>query len=1668
MRNLKKILALVLALVMSLSLMATASAADFKDASDISENYQTAVNVLEGLKVFKGYAEDNTFRPKGEITRAEVATIIYRIATGDAEDAQASIYTNMTTSFTDLDKAEWARGYVNYCHNAQIIKGESATKFNPNGKITGYATLAMILRAMGYGKNGEFEGTQWEYQTAAKAKEIGLIDNVIEAQLGSNAPRELVAEILFRALLTEMVDYTVLNGYVKNGKTLGYEKFKLEDLQGVVVANEYANLYSTSVLANGKTNLEVAKDDIRSLDVATEITDIGMRQHVYITGSTVLDMDDTDLNKVTETGAATDISTASKFSATAEMSQGSGTEFYTNFGRSGYNSSDYRIEYEMSVRLTAAQLETYREFGKLVNTTNNLYSWFTANDGSSTVLNPTALTAGTWYVYHRVIPVCAASVLAKTPASQISSRDMDNIQSIFYRSNGRGYWDIDNDKTTNSTYVGRVYVATQTSKDISDTISYNEFVDTYINDLAYEINWGGSDNGAWVKFIDNDLDGVCDYAFKTVYTMDKAMGTYTKGDNTYIEYNAIDEGNPNYVIRYMGDYTPAVGDVVLAAPIDGQYLVEKANDVTKTVNNYNWREDKITTTDSDEYGQSGDDIGNVTGMQEKISTMADKTEYIMYFDHFGYVRAYELPGGTQYALLTEIYANNNFNGNIVRNTPMTVELTAGDAATAEYTVGSSSTAEFVALVPWTYAGSVVGTYNYNNWLQPAIAHLGVTRTVDNTTLGPVRATPNFGSGSYQFWTAWRQIVRADIVPGVTSGKLVSQEFNYGTQYIGTNNAKQDNTVSFTNVAAVNINDTTATLKGAAQLRLNSNGTPSYFDINDNNQFDAGIDQYRYAVDYVQLTRDNVVAKQTMYKVNDNYSYWSNKFVNATHDTEYYIVHNNGVEYFKDYVNMPKLDADNYIHAAYAVARDTSSDSAKEPYWVADVIVYEVRDYTDLAKTNISLAYFNESRTSDQVQLLKTLTNAKNGPEADLTAALRGASDTLPWGADRGSFADYAGYGFYHLWNATEVTDGAMTARKIEKITSDFNKNGIYAGYVDRVVENGPNGGYLTINVYDANGETPYSVSVTDNVYTITTDAQLGGGTYNEANKLRYTNLGSNQVHTGDLVIWQGKAPTTANWVDSAYIVDLGNPVNTDSNWSIFTSTASFLLEYNPSQTNRLGYAGAPKADNIAAGSSQTGLWQQIVSEQKKSATSISYNVTVERVLNDDTRTFGNVTLASNVMTDGGGKVYDLLNTIVNTSTTDNKVTPAGYAPVSITTNVGTLYVEGTTVTGGTASGGGYTATATSTTPATITGATITTATLTVPSNNTTNVKVVIKYVPTTYSVTGVTKSGNEYNGISQITANSADVYGVTTAATVGTGLTTARVGDNIRLRINLSQPLDAASQDLEVTVTFGSGSPEKLVWTYNNGENACYVDFTMKADNAKISAKVVNKPTTITVTGAADAHIASVGTWTNAAATSTGAWSATTQWAAAPSVVVTAEAGWTLGTPVVTVNGVTVTDGVDYNWTAGTGTVAFVLTKACDGKNVTVTFPAATEKHYGVTFATAAMTTTWPGQISWGLTSADATKNLQSFNGATPITGTPLYTDTTGYLTAGDKVYFIVTGTDAITAVVKAENPTGTDVSAKVLERMPSLDIQNGWAYCLTVDGTLAAGNFEVTVETTP
>ena len=235
----KKLLAMVLALVMTLSLAVSASAV--KADEKINEDYAEAVAVLNGMGVFKGY-EDGSFKPENNITRAEVATIIYRIYTGDvAKNDKSGLYASYN-KFTDMAGAGWAAGYIGYCSNAELVKGYPNGTFQPSGNITGYEVLAMILRAVGYDKNGEFTGADWALNVAKYAEQLHILDNVAKTtNLGAPASRELVAEILFRAIQSPMVTYTAAFGYQnvglngdKDGKlfqnnvSLGKKNFKLE------------------------------------------------------------------------------------------------------------------------------------------------------------------------------------------------------------------------------------------------------------------------------------------------------------------------------------------------------------------------------------------------------------------------------------------------------------------------------------------------------------------------------------------------------------------------------------------------------------------------------------------------------------------------------------------------------------------------------------------------------------------------------------------------------------------------------------------------------------------------------------------------------------------------------------------------------------------------------------------------------------------------------------------------------------------------------------------------------------------------------------------------------------------------------------------------------------------------------------------------------------------------------------------------------------------------------------------------------------------------------------------------------------------------------------------------------------------------------------------------
>lgn len=96
------------------------------------------LNYTDHTAYVKGYP-DGMVRPESNITRAEAAAIIYRIA------KPGSFSTAPNTSFVDI-KGHWAFTEISALANAGIIKGTSSTTFEPDRSITRGELFTMIGR----------------------------------------------------------------------------------------------------------------------------------------------------------------------------------------------------------------------------------------------------------------------------------------------------------------------------------------------------------------------------------------------------------------------------------------------------------------------------------------------------------------------------------------------------------------------------------------------------------------------------------------------------------------------------------------------------------------------------------------------------------------------------------------------------------------------------------------------------------------------------------------------------------------------------------------------------------------------------------------------------------------------------------------------------------------------------------------------------------------------------------------------------------------------------------------------------------------------------------------------------------------------------------------------------------------------------------------------------------------------------------------------------------------------------------------------------------------------------------------------------------------------------------------------------------------------------------
>ena len=220
MRNFKKVLSLVLCMAMMMSVMVVGAGAAFKDQEKIKN--AEAVDACSALNIINGYT-DNTFKPEGNITRAEACKMICVALNGGKDPV---LGTNAKATFTDT-KGHWAEKYIESCVSQGIVAGIGGGKFDPNGNVTGSQFAKMLLIALGYNADNQgYVGAPWEVNVNVDASAKGLYADLAGMDPSKALSRDNAAQMLWNALNAYEVEYKY-NLVSENGQLVS--KLVLQD-----------------------------------------------------------------------------------------------------------------------------------------------------------------------------------------------------------------------------------------------------------------------------------------------------------------------------------------------------------------------------------------------------------------------------------------------------------------------------------------------------------------------------------------------------------------------------------------------------------------------------------------------------------------------------------------------------------------------------------------------------------------------------------------------------------------------------------------------------------------------------------------------------------------------------------------------------------------------------------------------------------------------------------------------------------------------------------------------------------------------------------------------------------------------------------------------------------------------------------------------------------------------------------------------------------------------------------------------------------------------------------------------------------------------------------------------------------------------------------------------
>lgn len=244
MRGIQKVLALLLALVLTAgALPVTASAADtgFKDVPD-DAYYADAVAWAVEEEITQGTG-NGVFSPERTVTRAETVTFLWRAAGSPAP-------TGVSTGFSDVtDKNAFYYKAVLWAVEKGITNGVGGGRFNLTATLTYDQILTFLCRFAGE----EAQGDDWSAAAVAWARNSGLTDG-LTFTAKSNCPRSDVVYCLWKQLGGEVAQeqpvlsneagatLAITTGFLDRKSAIDISEFSLEASQAEKLALKIADM----------------------------------------------------------------------------------------------------------------------------------------------------------------------------------------------------------------------------------------------------------------------------------------------------------------------------------------------------------------------------------------------------------------------------------------------------------------------------------------------------------------------------------------------------------------------------------------------------------------------------------------------------------------------------------------------------------------------------------------------------------------------------------------------------------------------------------------------------------------------------------------------------------------------------------------------------------------------------------------------------------------------------------------------------------------------------------------------------------------------------------------------------------------------------------------------------------------------------------------------------------------------------------------------------------------------------------------------------------------------------------------------------------------------------------------------------------------------------------